>query len=170
MDYAYRDFDIKGGRQSIEERFWEKVTKTDSCWLWEASNGMFWDGTVAMKVPRYSWVLHNGPLKSGASVEHTCNTTSCVNPAHLRLGRRAPDLAAGVELLDDDALERILAALDKGVPATLIAKKHGLSTKAVDTIRVTRELPEKGGDVMVGSKNLAQGYRPRLMERLKKEE
>ena len=54
-------------RRSIkpaEVRFWERVAKTDTCWLWtgctQTGYGRFWDGERYVLAHRYSWQLHGG--------------------------------------------------------------------------------------------------------------
>ena len=74
------------------ERFWEKVHKTDTCWLWTASadssgSGTFWDGDRTMGAHRWSYVFHYGPVPDGLVIDHVrdrgCTSTLCVNPSHL---------------------------------------------------------------------------------------
>lgn len=77
----------------LEERFWEKVEKTSSCWIWTASKDGCGYGLIGMgpgrkvgKANRVSWELHNGPIPKGKCVLHHCDTPQCVNPDHLFLG------------------------------------------------------------------------------------
>ena len=83
----------------IEDRFWLKVQKTESCWLWQGGTAGFGYGTLCVgshldnslqRIPahRFSWQLHYGPIPEGREVCHNCPTgdnPSCVNPAHLFL-------------------------------------------------------------------------------------
>lgn len=83
-------------RKSPTERFWLKVNKRglNDCWLWLASNirgyGQFqiWlgDRSKMVKAHRFMWELMNGSIPDGVLVLHECDTPSCVNPRHLKLG------------------------------------------------------------------------------------
>lgn len=72
-----------------EERFWEKVDKSGSCWIWTDSlhdgyGGLGVFGRV-VRAHRFSFELHYGPIPPGMQVDHLCRKRSCVNPTHLRL-------------------------------------------------------------------------------------
>lgn len=78
----------------IEQRFWAKVRKTESCWIW---TGCKWGeygqllGTGGRSGKRFSahrlsWEVHNGPIPEGLWVLHHCDVPLCVNPEHLFLG------------------------------------------------------------------------------------
>jgi hypothetical protein len=76
---------------SVLSRFWEKVDKTDGCWVWigAVSNkgyGNFWDGVNYVHAHRFSWQLHNGIIPNGLFVCHTCDNRKCVRDDHLFLG------------------------------------------------------------------------------------
>jgi hypothetical protein len=70
-------------------RFWQRVERTDTCWLWkgEAGRGRYWSiaGASIGRVPvhRFSYEIHKGPIPEGMQVDHLCRTPNCVNPAHL---------------------------------------------------------------------------------------
>lgn len=83
------------------ERFWANVIKTDTCWLWDAGMssggyGCFNADGRTVRVHRYAYELHNGPIPEGLQVDHACHNQDptcdggdqclhrrCVNPAHL---------------------------------------------------------------------------------------
>lgn len=80
----------KRTRPTVEERFWAKVEKTDSCWLWIASRGFggygrFYPGRPAASraAHRVSYEWAKGPIPDGLELDHLCRVRECVNPDHL---------------------------------------------------------------------------------------
>lgn len=76
--------------RTTEERFWEKVEKTETCWEWTASvsrggYGQFNIGRTVVRAPRFAYENLVGPIPERMTVDHICHNPPCVKPDHLRL-------------------------------------------------------------------------------------
>lgn len=72
---------------SLEKKFWDKVSKTSTCWLWTGAKVPYGYGQFAKGYAhRYSYKLHKGEIPIGLCILHKCDVPSCVNPEHLLLG------------------------------------------------------------------------------------
>lgn len=87
------------------QRFWAKVTKTETCWLWTGS--LTHDGYGRFRLPtghvlahRWSYEQLVGPIPEGLVLDHVhkrgCRHRNCVNPAHLEPVTNAVNVARAV--------------------------------------------------------------------------
>lgn len=79
--------------KAVADRFWAKVLKTDTCWLWTACKqtktgyGRFRLNKKTDYAHRVAWELVNGPIPEGLEPDHVCRVRLCVRPEpeHLEL-------------------------------------------------------------------------------------
>lgn len=73
--------------KTIEERFWYRVQKTDTCWLWTGGTHRLGYGVFGKGAQKYAhrvaYVLLVGPIPNGLELDHLCRNRICVNPDHL---------------------------------------------------------------------------------------
>ena len=79
----------KTGWGTASRRFWSKVEKTESCWLWRGNqfrNGYGYFGVTEGEgrlAHRFSYEELVGPIPEGLTIDHLCRVRACVNPSHL---------------------------------------------------------------------------------------
>lgn len=68
-------------------RFWNKVTKTEMCWEWNAGTqkgyGAFYLNGKMRPAHRVLYEHLYGEIEKGLEIDHTCFNKKCVNPMHL---------------------------------------------------------------------------------------
>lgn len=88
----------------LAERFWSKVQKTETCWIWTAARlsgkyGWFGLGTGEnILAHRMAYILEVGEIPVGKELHHKCSNKLCVNPAHLQPVTRSEHPDSGPSL------------------------------------------------------------------------
>ena len=143
------------------QRFWEKVEKTDDCWLWIAAKdgcgyGLFRDNGKTHRAHRFIYQSIHGDIPKGLHVCHACDTPSCVNPDHLWLGTNLDNIAdktakgrtrAGISLGEANGQSKLTETSAAMIKTCL---KAGYSQSAIaDAFNVSRWLVQNisNGDV-----------------------
>jgi len=74
------------------QKFWNRVTKTDSCWLWtgridESGYGRTYVSGAIYMAHRIAYQLTHGSVPTTLTLDHVksrgCTHRNCVNPSHL---------------------------------------------------------------------------------------
>ena len=123
--------------KSADQRFWEKVHKTDLCWIWTGAKsvgyGHFGTQQVLWTAHRYAWTRLVGPIPEGFDIDHLCRNRACVNPDHLEPVTRAVNLrrGEGAKLTAQDvaAIRRLPG------PHTEMAERFGVDASTISRIR-----------------------------------
>jgi hypothetical protein len=102
---GYEVVDPRLGERDVR-LFWAKVDQTggtDTCWPWTGGTmtrgyGLYDRirrdiGRVTYRAHRLAYLLAVGPIPRGAMILHSCDNPPCCNPAHLRPGTAAENMA-----------------------------------------------------------------------------
>lgn len=73
---------------TVEERFFKKVIKTPTCWIWiggkdSGGYGKFNLAGRTTSTHRWSFFHFGGVCPKTMELDHLCKNRACVNPAHL---------------------------------------------------------------------------------------
>lgn len=90
--------------QTLEERFWARVEKTDDCWNWTGAKNSYGYGSIResscsdRRVPahRVAYEQLVGPIPAGLTIDHLCRNRACVNPQHLEPATHRTNILRGV--------------------------------------------------------------------------
>lgn len=84
----------KGVLMAWPDRFWSKVNKTETCWLWTAARMPIGYGRIGVGMENrlahvVSLELAGIEIPPGMVVDHICRTRHCVRPDHMRVVTRS---------------------------------------------------------------------------------
>jgi hypothetical protein len=101
--------------ERLPPRFWTKVIVSDGCWLWTGHRTRKGYGTFRLRrrmvsAHRLAYTALVGQIPDGLNVLHSCDTASCVNPAHLRPGTHGDNVRDRQARCRQARGERIAAA------------------------------------------------------------
>lgn len=101
-------------------------------------------------VHRVAYLVAKGPIPAGLHVLHSCDVPRCIEPAHLRVGTNADNIADKVRrgrawqpkgskssnaLLTEAKVEQILIALGQGATLKELGERFGVHLGTVWTIK-----------------------------------
>lgn len=83
------------------ERFWAKVDKTSTCWLWTGHRAEYGHATFKLdgrntSAYRYAWEQLRGPIPDSLVLDHICRIPWCVNPDHLEPVTNGENVLRGI--------------------------------------------------------------------------
>ena len=86
--------------EDYKRRFWGKVEKTSTCWLWTAGKyntgyGQFWIHGRDHPAHRLAYIWEKGDIPLGLQLDHLCRVRHCVNPAHLEAVTQKENILRG---------------------------------------------------------------------------
>lgn len=141
-------------KSTVRERVWGNCVayEPDGCWLWQGALSNLGYGSIKIDgrghgVHRLAYWLANDEMPEPECM-HLCDVRNCVNPAHLRAGTHAENMADMVskgraigfpnpgerngraKLTDDDVREMRLHYAAGGVSYAQLARKYGVSVSA----------------------------------------
>ncbi len=85
------------------ERFWARVKKTETCWIWTGClnrdgyghlSPSAWEGHCGAH--RFSYEIHKGKIPDGLQIDHLCRVKNCVNPEHLEAVTQRENVIRGL--------------------------------------------------------------------------
>jgi hypothetical protein len=138
-------------RADLCKRFFSKVRKTSTCWVWLGAKnkngyGSFRLSGQATTAHRAAYLLFCGPLTDGQVVRHSCDNPPCVRPNHLLSGSQKENILDAVERgrhkapplhfkLTDSQVEAIRQS---SLKTGKLAAKYGVSANHIWMIRTGR--------------------------------
>lgn len=122
-----------------DAEFWRRVDVLEvrDCWRWlgtqQGRYGTFYVKATRedMMAHRFAWAFAYGPIPTNAHVLHSCDSSWCVNPRHLRLGTHEDNN------MDKTVVSRVRAVLAEA--SRLDVARVRAAAAVPDAIRPIRE-------------------------------
>lgn len=141
---------------TVEQRFNQKVEKTESCWNWVGSKGSHGYGEMRINgnnnlAHRVSYERHIGSIPIGKEIDHICHNRSCVNPAHLRVTttKQNAENHQGATRASSSGMRGVYPLKRATKPKWPAKVKHGSKTYYVGTF----DSPEEAEVAVVAKRN-----------------
>ena len=131
------------------EKFWKRVVKTDSCWIWTGAKhqdgyGYLWFKGHQVLTHRYSWFMKFGVMPE-KQVNHNCDNRPCVNPDHLYEGTQTQNIkdmdargrrgrTTGMGKLDEVQIREIRKLISEGMRQESIGARFEVTQAAISSI------------------------------------
>jgi hypothetical protein len=139
-------------------RFWNKVIKTDGCWIWTGQrsqsslrygkfNYCVLHKQKTISAHRFSYLITYGSISEAECVRHTCDNPICVRPDHLIIGTQADNIndkvirnrqakgeSHGSAKLNSDKIREIRTLFSMGKKVSEIADLYQMGKTTVSDI------------------------------------
>lgn len=161
-----RGVPAEGESISLRESDGDYHVSEARCWVWNRSVDSRGYPVIGRRTAgaenaasRIYWILANGPIDEGDSIERTCGHRRCVNPGHGVRRNRAERGAAHARKLTDDDVRTIRNEAAKGIRRGDIAERFAIAPRYLSQIisgehwkdpDYVRGCPLEGGTISTG--------------------
>lgn len=144
---------VKPKKADLASRFWEKVDKTENCWIWTAAVDRKGYGKLGMRIDgkprtvqahRVAYQMLVGPIPDGMVLCHRCDNPPCVNPTHLFVGTIADNMRdmarkgrfsrSQAKLTPELVREIRSRYIPRRVSLTMLAAQYGVSFQLISLV------------------------------------